>query len=125
MSASQCSFNANLKTRLKFKSLWCKLTKSFHIWNRTLLESISLKNQNFRWHFFQTFFFFTFVLMQKAHDIPEGLFISPHNHKLLTEFILFDFAKEILKIFQSLVFLLCNICTFDTYFLKSVFKSGR
>ena len=41
--------------------------------------------------------------------------------------ILFNFAdifiSKKLKAFQSLVFLLCNIHTFDVWFLKNVFKS--
>ena len=42
----------------------------------------------------ETFVFFIFVSIRRGHDIPKGLFFSPHNHKLLTEFNFIRFCQH-------------------------------
>ena len=58
VSASQCSFSANLKTLLKFKNLQGKLKKDFAFEAEYYSKRLVWKNLKFIWHSFQTSVFF-------------------------------------------------------------------
>ena len=70
------------------------------------------KNLKLIWHTFETsttFVFFIFVSTQRGHNMLECLLVSPHSHKLLTEFNFIQFCrhfniKKYLKSFKVLFF---------------------
>ena len=69
--------------------------KKIFAFETELYSKISIwKNLKLIWHSFQTFLFFIFVSTQKGNDIPEDLFVSPHSHKLLTEFNFIRFCRH-------------------------------
>ena len=115
MSPSQCSFNANLKTH---KNLQGRLKKYFAYETKFYSKMSVWKNMNFIWHSFQTFTF-SFLPRYIGYMTSQRLCSSLHiaiNSSRSWDFA--DILKEMLKIFQSLAFLLCSNSTFDLCFLK-------
>ena len=128
MSASQCSFNANLKTLLKFKNLRGKLKKDFAFETERYSKILVRKNLKFIWHSFQTFLSFLFLFIY--------LFIFWYNWKMTSQrvcsslhiaansslssilfnsadiFILRNIKSLSKSCFSSLVFFLCIMHVF-------------
>ena len=96
-----------IEKQVKFKNFWCKLKNSFALETELYWKISVWKNSKFIWHSYQTFAFFIFVLTGKGNDIPEGLFVSSHSHKIFIEFSFIWFwqhfnIKKYLKSFKVL-----------------------
>ena len=104
MSASQCGFNANLETRVKFKNLRGKLKKEFAFETKLYSKISAWKNLKFIRRSFQILSFPVCLDTMETWR-PRGSVFSPHSHKLLIEVNVIRFLNyEILKVFQNLVF---------------------